>query len=303
MDVFQILSERLLRKICMVFVFNALLFNITGNSTVRAQETLADEVIEIKSGNGEVGSRDNSVTFNSVLEYAQGQRGLNSSDFQSAVNGTHAFIVTPFESWISNLHSVTNAKWIATTQTSSETGQTALYAIPFTIHTRTVNSVRFEINFAVDDMVIYSDKTGMFVNQSQLICPEPVMIGNFGSESIVNCTVEKDKLLSGGNTFFFLVSNAFGPSGLIFNIKILINPKDFMVLGATTEFNPSPTPSPSPSPTPTTLTPTPVQEAAGDTSTKGGSELPQTGVNINFSLALLAVGIWSFYFYLKYKII
>lgn len=300
------ISKRLLHSICFIFVLNTLLFGFLSNFSVRAQEVSADETVEFKSGNGTVGSRDSLVTFAPFYGNAHQQDGLTASDFQKASSGEHAYIIDPHDAWIDNLSLTNNSKWISAKASSRVEGIPALYAIPFTVKTSKVNSLLFEVNFAADNNVFFEGKTGVFVNGTQLICPDPPMIGNFGSNTIANCTYAGENVHTGVNTFYLLVGNDYGPSGLIFEVKLFVNPKNYFVLGASTEYNPSPTPTLSPTTTPTptqTVTPTPVQLLAQNTGSDNKGGLPEAGVSLNLSMAFLAIGVWSYYFYLKFRLV
>jgi hypothetical protein len=129
-------------------------------STVTITTTaLANQEVQIHSGNGTLGSQDSEVR---VLSYGRfrGDVTPSASDFVTAQTESFAYVVAD-SSYITSLPSDPTAKWIAAT--SDKADVSALYAIPFEVTDTVIGNAILDFHFAVDNAV-----NGVYINGSRI---------------------------------------------------------------------------------------------------------------------------------------
>lgn len=302
----QTLTKNIVQRICLYFVFNTLLLVFTGISSVHAQEIRADETILVRSGNAGTGSKDPLITYTSlIIDYGT----LTESDFNAARNGSVVYIVAPHHDWTKTIPSDSNAKWVSPNQDPYMDGNSGIYATKFKAGGGVSKKVRVDIKFAADDYLYLYPLAKIYINGAELVCQLEAN-GNYGSEFHNICSSNSVDLVQGDNYLYLTVGNYHGPTGLLFNATIYVNPVlplySGYVLAANTEITPVPTESivPTGVPTPTIIiSPSPMATESATKNEKGTDELPAAGISLNMTLAFFAIGIWAYYFYLRYKIV
>jgi hypothetical protein len=177
------------------------------------------QTVTVRSGNGSVGGRDSSVTFLLGPANTDFSSSFTQADFSSAQHGPAAFIIPPNPLWVPGLSADPNAKWIGTSSSSSSVqGNTALYAISFTIPS-VFSSATLTLNYAVDDG-LGTTQPGLFLN-GQAVCENLIATTNqFVQEHTLTCTGISALLQVGTNWLYFDDVNAAGPAGLLFSATI-----------------------------------------------------------------------------------
>jgi uncharacterized protein (TIGR03437 family) len=177
------------------------------------------QTVTVRSGNGIVGGRDSSVTFLLGPADTDFSSSFTQADFSDAQHGPAAFIIPPNPLWVPGLSADPNAKWIGTSSSSSSVqGNTALYAISFTIPS-TFSSATLTLNYAVDDG-LGTVQPGLYLN-GQAVCQNLIATTNqFVQEHTLTCTGISALLQVGTNWLYFDDVNATGPAGLLFSATI-----------------------------------------------------------------------------------
>jgi hypothetical protein len=203
-------------------VLVGILFVVT--TATGAIETHAS-MIALHSGNGSIGSADTKITFlkgpkNSPFGYA-----FTTADFASARAGASANIVNPHPNWKMQLGSDKTAKWISTSPSGASKGNTALYAIDFTVGPGSITSATLDFDFLVDNALGDSRNEGLFINgfsleKSKLIANAPERRAFFQADQSFATFSITSLLKEGVNTLFINAADAGGPSGLQFSASI-----------------------------------------------------------------------------------
>ena len=172
------------------------------------------ETVTVRSGNGSVGGRDGSVTF--LLGPASGDlnQPFTASDFQSAQKGPAAFIISPNALWIKSLQEDALATWVSSSSNGAISGNTALYAIPFTIK-NPFTSASIAVHYASDDTPSFQG--GFFLNGT-VFCQDSILLG-FSQEHTLNCDIGS-LLHVGTNWLYFNITNNAGGTGLLFSATV-----------------------------------------------------------------------------------
>lgn len=173
------------------------------------------QTVTVRSGNGSVGGRDAAVTFLLGPPTGDFNHLFTATDFSNAQAGPAAFIVTPNPAWIPKLPSDPSAQWIGTNSDAGSSGNTALYAVAFTI-ANPFSSATLTLNFAVDDG-IGATNPGILLNGTA-ICDAYGQ--GFGSQSTVSCNDVGPLLHVGTNWFYIEGVNQVGAAGLLFSAAI-----------------------------------------------------------------------------------
>ncbi|MCB1876836.1 MAG: hypothetical protein KDH88_12760 [Chromatiales bacterium] len=154
---------------------------------------------------------------------------FTNADFAAARSGAETSnVVTPHPAWKPVLNTDLSARWISTETTSSATGRSALFAVPFFIPGPLV-SAAIEFNYMVDNGLgsVINGSTinqGLFINGTALsgttTTAQQVSVSNFQSDQQIIRTDIVSLLQTGINWLYINASNAGGPSGLIFSTEI-----------------------------------------------------------------------------------
>jgi uncharacterized protein (TIGR03437 family) len=192
------------------------------------------ETVTVRSGSGNIGSRDSSVTFLLGPANTDFSHPFTSTDFSNAQSGPAGFIVSRNPLWVSGLSEDASAKWIGTnTSAGLSQGNTALYAVSFTIPSA-FSSATLTLHWAADDG-LGTINQGLYVNGTT-ICGNLIDTQNqFAQQHNLACDVGS-LLHVGTNWLYFNAVNALGAAGLLFSATI-----------TTTDITAPPTVSASPS--------------------------------------------------------
>jgi uncharacterized protein (TIGR03437 family) len=181
------------------------------------------QAITVRSGNGSVGGRDSAVTFLQGPANTDFSNSFTQSDFSNAQQGPAAFIITPNPEWLPSLTADPSAQWIGTGSfSSSAQGNTALYAVTFTIPSA-FSSATLALSYAADDR-LGTIQQGLYLN-GQAVCGNLISTSNVSDlEHSVICTGINSVLQVGTNWLYLDNVNATGPAGLIFSATITTTP-------------------------------------------------------------------------------
>ena len=179
--------------------------------------------VTVRSGNGTIGGRDASITFLQGPADTDFASPFTQTDFTNAQNGPAAFILSPWAGWVPSLSADPSAKWIGSSSISSSSqGNTALYAISFTIP-NAFSSATLTLNFAVDDNLGKFGE-GLYLNGNPLSllwsanCNAVVGTANqYGQEDSATCTGIGSLLQIGTNWLYFDDENLAAEAGIIFS--------------------------------------------------------------------------------------
>lgn len=123
-----------------------------------ANTAFANQEIQVRSGNGTLGSQDSQVR---VLSYERlGDVTPSASDFVTAQTEPFAYVVAD-SAYITSLPSDPGAQWIAAR--ANKAAVSALYAIPFEVTDTVVTNAILDFHFAVDNAV-----NGVYINGSRI---------------------------------------------------------------------------------------------------------------------------------------
>jgi hypothetical protein len=179
-----------------------------------AISTCPAATVFLHSGNGG-GANDTLVTFE--LGSSGGAFGpLTPADFAAAASGPAAFIIAPHPAWIPSLPANPSALWLGTNPNASAGGNTALYAISFTLPFN-VSSASLDFFFAVDDVLGTGANQGIYLNG---IAAGPSG-GEFTAQYEISNPSVGGSLHAGTNTLYINATNGSGPAGLIFSATIV----------------------------------------------------------------------------------
>ena len=127
----------------------------------------ADQIINLKSGNGAVGGADGQITFLGGPADTAFGTAFTPADFTAASSGSAASIVAPIPGWLlpTAFTPDPTAQWISDNPSgATSSGSSALYAIDFTITDPTIASASIDFNFAVDNLLGTGPNQGLYLN-------------------------------------------------------------------------------------------------------------------------------------------
>ncbi len=176
------------------------------------------ETVIVRSGNGSILGRDSSVNFLLGPASADFSSPFTPNDLANAQGGSSAYILAPNPAWINNLASDPAAKWIGAVSGSSSVGNTALYAVPFTISSG-FNNATLTVKYAVDDNLEFAAGSGGVLLNGTAVCTNQI-IADIGQEHILACKNVGPLLHVGTNWLYFDAVNLGGAAGLIFSATI-----------------------------------------------------------------------------------
>ena len=181
----------------------------------------ADQIIDLRSGNGSVGGTDSAVSY--LLGPADSAFGspFVAQDFTDARNGSAASIVNPNGAWLTPAAFApdTTARWISNSSTgASIEGASALYAIDFTVTDWAVAAASITFNFSVDNQLGSGVNEGLFLNGTAL--SGSTTGGNFNAVYTFTRSDIASLLVNGTNTLYINTTDVGGPAGLIFSATI-----------------------------------------------------------------------------------
>jgi len=184
----------------------------------------ADQIINLKSGNGAVGGADGQITFLGGPADTAFGTAFTPADFTAASSGSAASIVAPIPGWLlpTAFTPDPTAQWISDNPSgATSSGSSALYAIDFTITDPTIASASIDFNFAVDNLLGTGPNQGLYLNGTAL---SGVTGGGFFT-SVFN--IQRfdiaPLLVTGTNTLFINLTDGGGGSGLIFSATISVD--------------------------------------------------------------------------------
>jgi uncharacterized protein (TIGR03437 family) len=173
------------------------------------------ETVTLRSGSGNAGNRDSSISFLLGPANSDFSKAFTQSDFSTAQSGPAAFILNRNPLWISGLSVDAAAKWIGTNSNASSQGKSALYAVNFTISSA-FSSATLTLHYAVDDAL-----GGVYLN-GIAVCKNLIAnsITNFTQEHTLDCNDVGAALKVGSNWIFIDASNSGAAAGLLFAATI-----------------------------------------------------------------------------------
>lgn len=189
-------------------------------ASIFATSASADQILTMRSGlDGNADNRDDAISMLIGPADLAFPNAFTAMDFASARSGSAAFLVTPNASWLSPASfSDSSARWISTNATGNVFGNTALFAIDFFITDAVIAAAEIVFNVAVDNSIGGGGPNlGLFLNGNEL--PDSGRAG-FAGENVVNRTDIAPFLVSGLNTLYINMTDAGGPSGLLFSTTI-----------------------------------------------------------------------------------
>lgn len=193
--------------------------------TIAAAPASADQIINLRSGNGTVGGTDSQITFLQGPADTGFGTVFTGANFTNAGVGAAAAIINRHPAWIApaSFTPDTSAQWIANSAGGAAEGSSALFAIDFTITDIAIASASISFNFAVDN-ILGTTAPGFGVNQG-LFLNGVALSGNTsggGFDSVHNITRTDiaPLLVSGVNTLYINSTDVGGPGGLLFSTTI-----------------------------------------------------------------------------------
>lgn len=200
--------------------------------------------VTVESGNGTVGGPDSEVTF--LLGPATGDFSspFTAVDFSDAQSGPAAFILTPWPGWVLSLSENPTAQWIGSNSTASTSqGNTALYAISFTIPDA-FSSASLSLYWAVDDglgsgqgdQFLYVNGNALYL-EGNPACNSMIGVANqFNQEESATCTGISSLLQAGTNWLYFDDINLINEAGIVFSATVtttdMPEPATFGLIGS-----------------------------------------------------------------------
>lgn len=185
----------------------------------------ADQIINLRSGNGAVGGTDGQITFLQGPANTGFGTVFTGADFSNARAGTAAAIINRHPLWIAptNFTPDTSAQWISNSAGGASEGSSALFAIDFTVTDAVIASASISFNFSVDN-ILGTTQPSFGVNQG-LFLNGVALSGNTsggGFQSVFNITRTDiaPLLVTGTNTLYINSTDVGGPGGLIFSTTI-----------------------------------------------------------------------------------
>lgn len=184
-----------------------------------ARGATADQIIDLRSGNGTVGGADSQITFVAGPANSAWVGALTPADFAAADAGAAARIVTPNGAWLSPAGFPNPAaRWISNSSVGGVTeGSTALFAIDFTITDTLLTAASLSVSYSVDNRIGDPVNAGIFVNGAGL--SGTGFTGNFNTVTSGIFDI-LSLLTTGTNTLYFLETDVGGPAGLMFTATI-----------------------------------------------------------------------------------
>ena len=193
-----------------------------------------DETITLRSGNGGggVGSSDSQITRLDGPFETPFLSAFVAGDFLAARTGPSAilsFLVGSGLQWKSALDYDSTALWLSThDNTSPENyGDTALFAMEFTVATLGITSATMDFHFMIDNELGDANNEGIFLNEQA--------ISGTKSLGVVEAQYEVDQMFdnlditsaiqTGTNTLYVNMADSGGPSGLVFSAEITVIPE------------------------------------------------------------------------------
>jgi len=173
-------------------------------------------IITLHSGNGSVGSNDSLISFLDGPNSTDFASAFTPGNFTSAQGGPAAFIVSPNGAWVPSLTEDAAAKWIGTNSGAASSGDTALYAMSFTL-ANPVISAAIALHYATDNSLGLSNP-GLYLNGTA-VSPAPAG-GSFNPENSYSNSNIGSLLHQGTNWIYFDAVNVGGPAGLLFTTTI-----------------------------------------------------------------------------------
>ena len=186
----------------------------------------ADQIINLRSGNGSIGGLDSSVSMLvGPLDTFFGS-AFTTTDFDNARSGPQAFIVPNHHAWISpGSFSDPTANYISTNSNASHptfgNGASALFAIDFNVTDTIISAASIDFNFLVDNALgnaFGGPNQGLFLNGVAL--SGSTSGGHFTFEDNIFRNDIAPLLVTGTNTLYINMTDVGGPSGLIFSATI-----------------------------------------------------------------------------------
>jgi uncharacterized protein (TIGR03437 family) len=190
------------------------------------------ETVTVRSGNGSVGGMDSSVTFLLGPADSDFNHIFTQSDVSSAQSGPAAFILNRNPLWITGLSTDGAAQWIGTNASASSLqGNTALYAVSFTISSQFASAV-LDFHYAVDDALGSQVNGGIYLNGAA-VCANLIANGSadFTQEHLLTCNDVGSHLRTGTNWLYIDAVNLEGPAGLLFSATITTAIPQLMISG------------------------------------------------------------------------
>lgn len=205
----------------------------------------ANEVIDLRSGNGTWGGLDSAISCLAGAP-ASPMSPLGNSEFAAAAGGPQAFVVWN-GSWASTLPQDPQARWVSATQaaaphvTQPGPARTALFAHPFTVNTCSSDLVHASLvlHYHADDGLGDPqpgggpNPMGLYLNGTAL----PGTAGDISSWPATNVkTIQLGNiapyLLNGSNVLYVYVRDRnSGISGVMYSARISISPCDWHYYG------------------------------------------------------------------------
>jgi hypothetical protein len=185
-------------------------------------------VIEIHSGNGSVHGEDAQIH---MLRGGDSpfSAPLTSADFASARMGPSAFIVEPIDgvppwTWSAHLLSDPDARWISTSG-DPNVGDTALYAVDFTLPPSTIGQATLDFRFLVDNNLGDGSNEGLFINGTPLAGSTLLGTGwdydhYFGPDQAFPLFDITSVVRPGLNTLYINAADLYYSGGLLFHATI-----------------------------------------------------------------------------------
>jgi hypothetical protein len=126
--------------------------------------------------------------------------------------------VSPNPLWVSGLTEDASAKWIGTNPNAAVSGNTALYAIPFTIPDAFTYAA-LTLHYAADNALAFEGVNGGIFLNGTAVCTNLIGVG-MSSELTLTCDNVGSFLHVGTNWLYFNVVNLGSASGLLFSATI-----------------------------------------------------------------------------------
>jgi hypothetical protein len=193
----------------------------------------AQQVIELHSGNGNIGTHDSMVSFLLGPIDSNFDHSFNAGDFAAAKGGPGAFIISPDFHWIPSLPSVPSARWITTDVVNGPNyGATALFAVSFNVPDVTLLDATLDVWFSVDNWLGGVGNNGLFLNGVSIPGTIYSVVGAEKSEHAFLGIDITALVHPGTNTLYLYDYDAGFVAGLIFGARVTLNPEQWVDLGA-----------------------------------------------------------------------
>ena len=200
---------RLLKISTIILALAAIVFTATNAQA---------QTIVLRSGNGSVGGTDSQVNMLVGPTNGPFTSAFTNADFNTAKNGSDAYIINRNGAWGSGLAGDSASKWIATNSGGASEGSSALYAISFVLSSL-VTSATFDLHFMADDLLGTGVNQGVFINGTAISGSS--IGGGYTTETTYTRSNIASLLVVGTNTLYLNVNDTGnGPSGLIFRATI-----------------------------------------------------------------------------------